>query len=78
MTVIVSVVGEGAVTKTVDIGLHAGSFLKPQGQCHILKSKSYKACSLDRGYLLWNGRCSPDANKKDWLERMHCAKEARR
>ncbi len=43
MTVIVSVVGEGAVTKTADTGLHAGSFLEPQGQCHVLISRTRRA-----------------------------------
>lgn len=43
----VSVVGEaGRVIKMVDTGLHAESFLEPQGQCRFITAKSHKTCSL--------------------------------
>lgn len=44
---IVSVVGEaGTVTKIVETGLHADSFLGFQDQCHFLAGTSHKARSL--------------------------------
>ena len=43
-----SVVGEpGTVTKIIETGLHAESFLESQGQCQYLTGKSHKARSFN-------------------------------